>query len=171
MTVLLKILALQSCLRHHLRLPTLPSTPTLSQAESSGSEDRRYLRSIPTGHILGTTDSPIQPAHDPDYVPEPIYPRYIPLEHEHEFLAEEQLLPHVDSPIVGSPEYVTESDPEEDPEEYEDDETKDGPVTITKDGEYGDNDEGNVSGDERQKMRYDRRRGGVLIFDPTLLLM
>ncbi|GJX02346.1 putative reverse transcriptase domain-containing protein [Tanacetum coccineum] len=28
-------------------------------------------------------------AHDPDYVPEPIYPEYIPLEDEHEFLAEE----------------------------------------------------------------------------------
>ncbi|GKA78856.1 putative reverse transcriptase domain-containing protein [Tanacetum coccineum] len=55
-------------------------------------------------------------AHDPDYVPEPIYPEYIPLEDEHEFLAEEQPLPPVDSP-------TTESDPEEDPEEYEDDET------------------------------------------------
>ncbi|GJY15756.1 hypothetical protein Tco_0386178 [Tanacetum coccineum] len=31
--------------------------------------------------------------HDPDYVPEPIYPKYIPLEDEHEFPAEEQPLP------------------------------------------------------------------------------
>ncbi|GJZ52919.1 hypothetical protein Tco_0607804 [Tanacetum coccineum] len=38
-------------------------------------------------------------AYDPDYVPEPMYPEYIPLEDEHVFLAEE-------------------SDPEEDPEEY-----------------------------------------------------
>ncbi|GJW30885.1 hypothetical protein Tco_0047760 [Tanacetum coccineum] len=29
-------------------------------------------------------------AHDPDYVPEPIYHEYIPLEDEHEFPAEEQ---------------------------------------------------------------------------------
>ncbi|GKC33912.1 hypothetical protein Tco_1046296, partial [Tanacetum coccineum] len=35
-------------------------------------------------------------AHDPDYVPVPIYPEYIPLEDEHEFLAEEQPLPPVD---------------------------------------------------------------------------
>ncbi|GJY86435.1 hypothetical protein Tco_0500461 [Tanacetum coccineum] len=42
----------------------------------------------------------IQP-HDPDYVPEPMYPEYIPLEDEH-------------------------SDPEEDPKEYEEDETEDG---------------------------------------------
>ncbi|GJZ39634.1 reverse transcriptase domain-containing protein, partial [Tanacetum coccineum] len=67
-------------------------------------------------------------AHDPDYVPEPIYPEYIPLEDEHEFPAEEQPLPPVDSPTVESPGYVTESDPEEDPEEYEDDETEDGLV-------------------------------------------
>ncbi|GKA54136.1 hypothetical protein Tco_0753085, partial [Tanacetum coccineum] len=44
-------------------------------------------------------------AHDPDYVPEPIYPEYIPLEDEHEFPAEEQPLPHVDSPTAESPRY------------------------------------------------------------------
>ncbi|GKB85765.1 hypothetical protein Tco_0958037, partial [Tanacetum coccineum] len=64
-------------------------------------------------------------AHDPDYVSEPIYPEYIPLEDDHEFPTEEQPLPPVDSPTAESPGYVTESDPEEDPEEYEDDETKD----------------------------------------------
>ncbi|GJX74440.1 hypothetical protein Tco_0313035 [Tanacetum coccineum] len=53
--------------------------------------------------------------HDLDYVPEPIYPEYIPLEDEHEFLAEEQPLPPVDSPTAESLGYVTESDPEEDP--------------------------------------------------------
>ncbi|GKC42082.1 hypothetical protein Tco_1059804, partial [Tanacetum coccineum] len=31
-------------------------------------------------------------AQDPDYVPEPIYPEYIPLEDEHEFSAEEQIV-------------------------------------------------------------------------------
>ncbi|GKG05889.1 hypothetical protein Tco_0325975, partial [Tanacetum coccineum] len=61
-------------------------------------------------------------AHDPDYVPEPIYPEYIPLEDDHEFSAEEQPLPPIGSPTAESPGYVTESDPEEDPEEYEDDE-------------------------------------------------
>ncbi|GJT62713.1 hypothetical protein Tco_1006246 [Tanacetum coccineum] len=51
----------------------------------------------------------IQP-HDPDYVPvpEPIYPEYIPLEDEHEFLAEEQPLPPVISPTAESPGYVVE---------------------------------------------------------------
>ncbi|GJV28739.1 hypothetical protein Tco_1385187 [Tanacetum coccineum] len=88
-------------------------------------------------------------AHDLDFVPEPIYPEYIPLEDEHEFLAEEQPLPLVDSPTAESPEYVTKSDPEEDPEEYEDDETEDGPVDYPIDGEDdGDDDDGDSSGDD-----------------------
>ncbi|GKA75851.1 hypothetical protein Tco_0782229 [Tanacetum coccineum] len=88
-------------------------------------------------------------AHDPDYVPEPIYPEYIPLEDEHEFPAEEQPLPPVDSPTAESPGYVTESDPEEDPEEYEDDETEDGPVDYPMDGgDDGDDDDGDSSGND-----------------------
>ncbi|GKC67681.1 hypothetical protein Tco_1100279, partial [Tanacetum coccineum] len=88
-------------------------------------------------------------AHDLDYVPEPIYPEYIPLEDEHEFPAEEQPLPPVDSPTVESPGYVTESDLEEDPEEYEDDETEDGPVDYPMDGEDdGDDDDDDSSGDD-----------------------
>ncbi|GKC27387.1 hypothetical protein Tco_1034681, partial [Tanacetum coccineum] len=67
-------------------------------------------------------------AHDPDYVLEPIYPEYIPLEDEHEFPAEEQPLPPVDSHTTELPGYVTKSDPEEDIEEYEDDEIEDGPI-------------------------------------------
>ncbi|GKA23133.1 hypothetical protein Tco_0709095 [Tanacetum coccineum] len=74
--------------------------------------------------------------HDPDYVPEPIYPEYIPLEDEYVFSVEEQPLPPVDSPTAESPGYVAESDPEEDPEEYEDDESDlyDGPVDYPMDG-------------------------------------
>ncbi|GJV74969.1 hypothetical protein Tco_1506553 [Tanacetum coccineum] len=59
------------------------------------------------------------------------------LEDEHEFPAEEQPLPPVDSP-----EYVTESDPE-------DDETEDGPVDYPMDGgDDGDDDDGDSSGDD-----------------------
>ncbi|GJR24452.1 hypothetical protein Tco_0972979 [Tanacetum coccineum] len=88
-------------------------------------------------------------AHDPDYVLEPIYPEYIPLEDEHEFPAEDQPLPPVDSPTAESLGYVTESDPEEDPEEYEDDETEDGPIDYPMDGgDDGDDDNGNSSRDD-----------------------
>ncbi|GJR00431.1 hypothetical protein Tco_0523415, partial [Tanacetum coccineum] len=42
--------------------------------------------------------------------------------------------------------YVTESDPKEDPEEYEDDETEDGPVDYSMDeGDDGDDDDGDSS--------------------------
>ncbi|GJR96503.1 hypothetical protein Tco_0268677 [Tanacetum coccineum] len=85
-------------------------------------------------------------AHDPDYMPEPIYLEYIPLEDEHEFPVEEQPLPPVDSPTAESPRNVTESDPEEDPEEFEDDETEDSPVDYPMDG--GDDDDDDSSGDD-----------------------
>nr|GEV73578.1 putative reverse transcriptase domain, ribonuclease H-like domain, aspartic peptidase domain protein [Tanacetum cinerariifolium] len=86
--------------------------------------------------------------HDPDYMPEPIYPDYIPLEDEHVFSVEEQPLPPVDSPTAESPRYVAESDPEEDPKEYEDDETEDGLVDYPMDGgDDGDDDDGDSSGD------------------------
>ncbi|GKD31388.1 hypothetical protein Tco_1242166, partial [Tanacetum coccineum] len=88
-------------------------------------------------------------AHDPDYMPEPIYPEYIRLEDEHELLAEEQPLPPVDSPTAESPVYITESDPEEDPEEYGDDETEDGLVDYPMDrGDDRDDDEGDSSEDD-----------------------
>ncbi|GJT80066.1 hypothetical protein Tco_1054408 [Tanacetum coccineum] len=90
----------------------------------------------------------IQP-HDPDYVPEPIYPEYIPLEDEHEFPVKEQPLPPIVSPTAESPRYVVESDPKEDPEEYEDDETENGPVDYPMDGgEDGDDNDGDSFGDD-----------------------
>ncbi|GKD05537.1 hypothetical protein Tco_1180511 [Tanacetum coccineum] len=87
--------------------------------------------------------------HDPDYVPEPIYPEYILLEDEHMFLVEEKPLPPVVSPIAESPGYVIEYDPKEDPEEYEDDETEDGPVDYPMDGgDDRDDDDVDSSGDD-----------------------
>ncbi|GJX24114.1 hypothetical protein Tco_0228559 [Tanacetum coccineum] len=80
---------------------------------------------------------------------EPIYPEYIPLEDDHEFPAEEQPLPPVDSPTAESPGYITESDPEEDPEGYEDDETEDGPVDYPMDGgDDGDDEDDDSSRDD-----------------------
>nr|GEW57077.1 hypothetical protein [Tanacetum cinerariifolium] len=129
------------------RLPTLPVAPP--------SPDY-----VPGPKELQTPPAPqdkdehkpmfIQP-HDPDFVPEPIYPEYIPLEDEHVLSAEEQPLPPVVSPTIESPKYVVESDPEEDPEEYEDDEIEDGPVDYTMDvGDDGDDDDGDSSGDDAE---------------------
>nr|GEV84474.1 putative reverse transcriptase domain-containing protein [Tanacetum cinerariifolium] len=90
----------------------------------------------------------IQP-HDPDYVPEPTYPEYIPLKDEHVLPVEDQPLPPVDSPSAESPGYFAESDPKEDPEEYEDDESEDGLVDYPMDGgDDGDDDDGDSFGDD-----------------------
>nr|GFB92411.1 hypothetical protein [Tanacetum cinerariifolium] len=63
-------------------------------------------------------------------------------------LAEEQPLPPVVSPTAESPGYVAESNLEEDPEKYEDDETNDGPVDYPmNEGDDGDDDDGDSSGD------------------------
>ncbi|GJT24537.1 hypothetical protein Tco_0894474 [Tanacetum coccineum] len=102
-------------------------------------------------------------AHDPDYMPEPMYPEYIPLEDKHVFLAEEQPLPLVDSPTAESPGFVAESDPEEDPEELEDDETEDSPVDYPMDGEDdGDDDDGDSSGDDTDDEDEDEEEEGHL---------
>nr|GEV83916.1 putative reverse transcriptase domain-containing protein [Tanacetum cinerariifolium] len=82
--------------------------------------------------------------HDPDFVPEPIYLEYILLEDEHILSAKEQPLPPVVSPTTVSLGYVAESDPEEDPKEYEEDKTEDGLVDYPMD--RGDDDDGDSSG-------------------------
>nr|GEX39714.1 putative reverse transcriptase domain-containing protein [Tanacetum cinerariifolium] len=110
---------------------------------------------VPRVIVYGYDGFPIQPVpqdederesrfiqtHDPDFVPELVYPEYIPLEDEHVLLAEEQPLPPIDSPTTESPGYIAESDPEEDPE-YEDDEEQDGPVDypMGKEDDRGDDD-------------------------------
>nr|GEZ47865.1 hypothetical protein [Tanacetum cinerariifolium] len=101
----------------------------------------------------------IQP-HDLDFVPKPIYPKYIPLDDEHILPAEEQPLPTVGSPTIESPGYVVESDPEEDPEEYEDDETDDGSVDYPMDGgdNRDDDDDLEITLTIRIRMRIRRRR-------------
>nr|GEX82077.1 hypothetical protein [Tanacetum cinerariifolium] len=120
-----------------------------------GTDEEVSKGGVPRVIVYGYDEFPIQPvpqdederelrfiqAHDPDFVPEPVYPEYIPLEDEHVLPVEEQPLPLVDSPTTESPGYIVESDPKEDPE-YEDDEEQDGPVDypIGKGDDGGDDD-------------------------------
>nr|GEY61323.1 putative reverse transcriptase domain-containing protein [Tanacetum cinerariifolium] len=130
----------QSCLRHHLQSPILLSTPILNQEEYFREPTKSYQTEVL--HESSCIDTP----HDPDFVPEPIYPEYILLKDEHILLAEKQPLPHVVSPTAESPEYVAELDPEEDTKEYEDDEIENGPVDYPMDGgDDGDDDDGDSS--------------------------
>ncbi|GJS55851.1 hypothetical protein Tco_0629213 [Tanacetum coccineum] len=91
-------------------------------------------------YILG----PEEPQSPPplDYVPEPIYPKYMPQEDE-VFPAEEQPLPAAASPTTQLPDYVPESDPEADPEEDDDEDPEEDPVDYPADGgDDGDDEEG-----------------------------
>ncbi|GJY23597.1 hypothetical protein Tco_0397255 [Tanacetum coccineum] len=69
---------------------------------------------------------PEEPQSPPplDFVPEPMYPEYMPQEDEI-LPAEEQPLPAAASPTADSPGYVPESDPEEEPEEDDEDPEED----------------------------------------------
>ncbi|GKB71608.1 hypothetical protein Tco_0933020 [Tanacetum coccineum] len=69
---------------------------------------------------------PEEPQSPPllDFVPEPIYPEYIPQEDEI-LSAKEQPLPDAASPTADLPGYVLESDPEEEPKEDDEDPEED----------------------------------------------
>nr|GEZ11721.1 hypothetical protein [Tanacetum cinerariifolium] len=109
--------------------------------------------------------------HDPDFVPEPIYPEYIPLEDEHVLSAEEQPLPPIISPIAESPEYVAESDLKEDPEEYKADETEDGLVNYPMDvGDDGDDDDGDSSGDDADKDKDEEEQEHLALVDSVVVI-
>nr|GEX34130.1 reverse transcriptase domain-containing protein [Tanacetum cinerariifolium] len=98
----------------------------MSSASSAVTYTFVYTNSYPGRSVAPPSPNYIpglEEPHDPNYIPEPIYPEYIPWEYEHVFPVEEQPLPPVDSPTTESPGYAAESDLEEDPKEYEDDET------------------------------------------------
>ncbi|GKA77086.1 hypothetical protein Tco_0783547, partial [Tanacetum coccineum] len=79
----------------------------------------------------------------PDFVPEPVYPEYMPQEDE-VFPAEEQALPTATSPTAQSPDYVPESDPEEDDNE----DPKEDPVDYPANGGDNGDDEDESSEDD-----------------------
>nr|GEU97938.1 hypothetical protein [Tanacetum cinerariifolium] len=107
--------------------------------------------------VYGYNELPMQPVAppSPDYIPSPEEPQTPPApqdedeQDEHMLSPEEQPLPPIDLPTAESPRYVAESDPEEDPKEYEDDETDDGLVDYPMDnGDDGDDDDGDSSRDD-----------------------
>ncbi|GJY88168.1 hypothetical protein Tco_0502796 [Tanacetum coccineum] len=69
-------------------------------------------------------EEPEQAPLSPEFVPEPVYPEFMPPEDE-VFPTEEQPLPSVVSPTADSPRYITDSNPEEDPTDYPADEGDD----------------------------------------------
>ncbi|GKE99234.1 hypothetical protein Tco_0022585, partial [Tanacetum coccineum] len=94
---------------------------------------------------------PEEPQSPPplDFVPEPMYPEYIPQEDEI-LPAEEQPLPAAASPTADSPGYVPESDPEEEPEEDDEDHEED-PADYPADRDDDDNDDKDQDEDKEEE--------------------
>ncbi|GJU65245.1 hypothetical protein Tco_1247080 [Tanacetum coccineum] len=95
---------------------------------------------------------PEEPQSPPplDFVPEPMYPEYMPQEDEI-LPAEEQPLPAAAaSPTADSPGYVLESDPEEEPEEDDEDPEED-PADYPADGDDDDDEDEDEDEDEEEE--------------------
>nr|GEV87574.1 hypothetical protein [Tanacetum cinerariifolium] len=80
------------------------------------------------------------------YVPEPVYPEYIPLEDD-VFPAEEQPLPATATPTTDSPGYILESDLDEDPEDDDDEDPKEDPADYLADHDDDEEEEHPASAD------------------------
>ncbi|GJZ66689.1 hypothetical protein Tco_0623385 [Tanacetum coccineum] len=86
-----------------------------------------------------------------DFVPEPMYPEYIPQEDEI-LPSEEQPLPAAASPTADSPGYVTESDPEEESEEDDEDPEEDpADYPANRDNDDDDDDDEDEDKDEEEE--------------------
>ncbi|GKF70191.1 hypothetical protein Tco_0203248, partial [Tanacetum coccineum] len=110
-----------------------------------GADDEEISeRGIPRVIVLGYDGFPIQPVAppSPDYIPGPEDPQT-------------PLVPRDED--EREPMFVQAHDPDyEDPEEYEDDETEDGPVDYPMDGgDYGDDDDDDSSRDDVDDMDED----------------
>ncbi|GKD75542.1 hypothetical protein Tco_1333824 [Tanacetum coccineum] len=97
----------------------------------------------------------------PNFVLEPVYPKFMPPEDE-VLPAEEHPLPTALSPTADSPSYVLESDPEEDPKEDNDEDPEEDPADYPANGgddgddkdESSDDDEDDdvdIEGDEEEE--------------------
>nr|GFB73726.1 hypothetical protein [Tanacetum cinerariifolium] len=108
----------------------------------------------PPNYVPGPEEpeqAPPSPVYIP-YVPELVYPEYIPSEDD-VLPAEEQPLPTAASPTTDSPGYILESDPDEDPEDDDDEDPADYPADHDDDDDeeepFGDDaDEENEEQDE-----------------------
>ncbi|GKD11479.1 hypothetical protein Tco_1195886 [Tanacetum coccineum] len=110
------------------RLPMMLEDPYVEAA----------LQALPSPDYVSGPEYPPSPVYEP-YVPEPVYPEFMPPEDD-VLPAEEQQLPSIVSPTTDSPSYITESDPEEDPEEDDEDPEED-PVDYPNDRDADDEDE------------------------------
>ncbi|GJZ65297.1 hypothetical protein Tco_0621993 [Tanacetum coccineum] len=104
------------------------------------------LQAPPSPDYIHGPEEPHSPP-PPDFVPEPVYSEFMPLEDEI-LPAEEQPQPTADSPTANSPGYIPESDPEEDPEEDDNEDPEEDPANYPADEGDDGNDEDEPSDDD-----------------------
>ncbi|GJW27215.1 hypothetical protein Tco_0041026, partial [Tanacetum coccineum] len=137
---------------------TVVSSPfgVLSDIESPGVDGPPVMLEDPYEYVVATFQAPPSPDYmsgpeyppSLDFVPELVYPEFMPPEDE-VLPAEEQPLPVAVSLTADSPSYVPESDPEEDPEEDDDEDPEEDPVDYPANGGDDGNDEDESSDDDK----------------------
>nr|GEV48393.1 hypothetical protein [Tanacetum cinerariifolium] len=86
----------------------------------------------------------------PDFVLEPVYPKFMPPEDD-VLPAEEQPLPTAVLPTVNSPGYITEFDPKEDPKKEDDEDPADYPADIDDDDDEEESSEDGADDEEEDE--------------------
>ncbi|GJU41338.1 hypothetical protein Tco_1194295 [Tanacetum coccineum] len=127
----------------------------LSDIGSSGVDGPPVMPEDPYAYVVATFQAPssldyvLCPEYppSPEFVPEPVYPEFMPSEDDI-LSAEEQPLPAAVSPTADSPGYVLESDPEEDQEEDDEDPKEDSADYPVDGGDDGDNKDESSNDDE-----------------------
>ncbi|GKE94724.1 hypothetical protein Tco_1579579, partial [Tanacetum coccineum] len=133
----------------------------LSDIGSPGVDGSPIMPDDPYAYVVAAFQAPPSPDYVPgleepyaplplDFVPEPVYPEFMPPDDE-VLPAEEQPLPAAVSPTDQLPGYIPESDPEEDPEE-DDEDPADYPADKDDDDEE---EEEEPSGDDAEEEEED----------------
>ncbi|GJT13140.1 hypothetical protein Tco_0860182 [Tanacetum coccineum] len=91
-----------------------------------------YTTASPSPDYVPGPEDPEQAPLSLEFVPEPVYPEFMPPEDD-VLTAEEQPLPATVSPTADSLGYILESDPEEDPEEDDDEDPEEDPANYPTD--------------------------------------
>ncbi|GKE20665.1 hypothetical protein Tco_1432177 [Tanacetum coccineum] len=128
----------------------IPLRPNLGVLQigikSQGYREPGHFTGPPSPYYIPGLEEPQSPP-PPDFVPEPVYPEFMPPEDEI-LPAEEQPLPAADSSTADSPGYIPESDPEEDDDEDPEDDPADYPADRGDDGDDEDEPSDDDEGDE-----------------------
>ncbi|GKG14908.1 hypothetical protein Tco_0354508, partial [Tanacetum coccineum] len=125
-----------------------------SDIGSSGVDGPLVMPKDPYAYVVAAFQAPSSPDYVSgpecppllEFVPEPVYPEFMPPEDD-VLLAEEQPLPTAVSPTADSPGYVRKSDPKEDPVEDDDEDPKEDPADYPTDRDDEEEEE-EPSGDE-----------------------